>query len=522
MELPKKPTHRFQLKSDWILIIVFALSKLLIHLLTYQNFELHRDAYLYYAQSEHLAWGYIAVPPFIAIVGKLATAIFGNTTFALRFFPALIGAINLLIIGMAVRELKGKWMAITLASLAYLLSPAYLHTNMLFQPVSFNHFFWLLSGYAFILLINRENPKFWILIAIIFGIGFLNKYSIVFLYAAFGIAIPFTSYRKLLVSKYFLVAIILGLLIILPNLWWQYQHNWPVLFHMSELRERQLVHVRISDFMNGQFTMNIQAVLIWLPAVLLTLFYKKENKFRVFGLTYVLVIALLIAGSGKTYYSLGIYLILFVLGACQIEKYLGKFRYYVAGFIILFMAVIFSDTLTSNRLPFTTFKKAQKENAYRWEDGKYHNLPQDMADMTGWKEIGEKTSEIYLGLGEEYRDDCEIFCDHYGQAGAVMFYGKKIDIPQPSSTNGSFAFWSAENMSKRYFIYVQFDPENGTETDSLLSAFFKKFEVASTIRNENFRENGTKIYLCENPTKEGKEFYQQMMGEVKRRYKREE
>ena len=141
------------LKSDWSLIILLAIVKLSVHLITIHNYELHRDAYLYYAQSEHLDWGYIAVPPFIAFVGKIATSLFGNTVFALRFFPALIGAVNVIIIGLFVRNLGGRKFAIALAALAFIFSPAYLHTNALFQPVAFNHFYWLLSGFLFYKLI---------------------------------------------------------------------------------------------------------------------------------------------------------------------------------------------------------------------------------------------------------------------------------------------------------------------------------------------------------------------------------
>ena len=164
----------FLVSREWQLILFFVLTKLLIHFFTYSNFELHRDAYLYYAQSDHLSWGYISVPPSIALIGKFATLIFGNTVFGLRFFPALIGGINLIIIGLATMELGGKKIAITLASLAYLLSPAYLHNNALFQPVSFNHFYWLLSGYLLLVMIKRNNPKIWIWISITFGLAFLN------------------------------------------------------------------------------------------------------------------------------------------------------------------------------------------------------------------------------------------------------------------------------------------------------------------------------------------------------------
>jgi hypothetical protein len=31
---------------------------------------------------------------------------------------------------------------------------------------------------------------------------------------------------------------------------------------------------------------------------------------------------------------------------------------------------------------------------YRWEDGKNHTLPQDFADMIGWKELAVKVDSI--------------------------------------------------------------------------------------------------------------------------------
>ena len=101
-----RPT--FVVSREWQLILFFASVKLLVHFFTFANFELHRDAYLYYAQSEQLSWGYISVPPSIAVFGKLSTFIFGNTVFGLRFFPALIGSFNLIVIGLFVKELGGK------------------------------------------------------------------------------------------------------------------------------------------------------------------------------------------------------------------------------------------------------------------------------------------------------------------------------------------------------------------------------------------------------------------------------
>ena len=148
-----------KIKQTEIIITGLALFKFLIHLLTNTNYELHRDALLYYSLGEHLDWGYTSVPPFIAVIARLSTTLFGNTTFALRFFTAVIGSISVIIIAKIVKELKGGTLAIVIATLAFIFSPAFLRSNTLFQPVSFNQFFWLLSGYFIVKLINIKYPK---------------------------------------------------------------------------------------------------------------------------------------------------------------------------------------------------------------------------------------------------------------------------------------------------------------------------------------------------------------------------
>ncbi len=501
-----------------LLIILFATVKILIHFFTHVNFELHRDAYLYYAQSEHIAWGFSSVPPLNAVMGKIATLIFGNTSFGLRFFPALIGGANLIIIGLAVRELGGKALAISLASLAFILSPAYLHTNALFQPVSLNQFFWLLSEYLLLLMIKRDDSKFWLWIALVFGLAFLNKYSIVFLDAALGLAVLVSPYRYHYKSKYFLYGIALGFLMILPNLIWQYQNNWPVIMHLSELRETQLIHVKISDFLLDQVMMNSQALLLWLGALLVPLFYKKESHYRIFSWLFIFVVLVLVFGSGKSYYTLGAYPILFAFGAYFTEKYLSKGLYMVFGFLVVSMVIALYVSQSFDGIPLSTVEKTIKKAGFRWEDGVYHDLPQDMADMTGWSELGEEVAKVFYSLGPENMNNCDIFCYHYGQAGAVMFYGKKQHVPQPISFNDSFVFWAPDSLTKDYMIWVHSGLEREFDPDSSLPDMFEHVELMYVMDNKYFREDATRIYLCQSPSDDYKAYYKTRIKGLRDRY----
>ena len=163
------------------LIAGLAFFKLLIHLFTNTNYGLHRDEFLYLAEGQHLAWGYMEVPPMIAFLAKIVS-FFGDSVFAVRFLPALVGSLMVALIGLLVKDLGGKRWAITFACLAFIVSPAFLRTNFLFQPVSFNQFFWFLSAFWVIRLIKFENPKYWYYLGITAGFGFLTKYSIVFFF----------------------------------------------------------------------------------------------------------------------------------------------------------------------------------------------------------------------------------------------------------------------------------------------------------------------------------------------------
>ena len=110
---------------------------------------------MYIDLGNHLAWGYQSVPPSIAVFANISRFLLGDTTFAIRFFPAIIGALSLLIIGIMVKEAGGGKWAQFFALLAFLLSPAFLRCNTLFQPVSFNQFYWLLLAF----LLFRPGPR---------------------------------------------------------------------------------------------------------------------------------------------------------------------------------------------------------------------------------------------------------------------------------------------------------------------------------------------------------------------------
>jgi hypothetical protein len=465
---------------------------------------------LYFSLSENLDWGFASVPPFIGFITKVTTFLFGYSAFSLNLFPVIAGVVSLLLIALIVKEIGGKTFAIIVACLAFLLSPAFLRSNSLLQPVSFDQFFWLLSAYFFVRLINSGNSIYWIWIMIAWGVGFMNKYLIAGYAFSFIAALLFTPHRKLLLSKNFLYGVALAFLIVLPNIVWQFQHNLPVIRHLTELSQNQLINVSAVGFLLDQIIMNLPALAVWMTGLVVFLFYKAERKYQVLSIASILVILLLLISHGKSYYTLGAYTLLFAMGGYAIEKYYSRFL--KAAVIVLI--ILLSIPVLPYSLPILSFHAMEKYSkpmaaaTNRWEDGKTHSLPQDYADMTGWKELSEIVISTYDSLPQEVRNNCDIYADNYGQAGAIYFYGFNKGIPRPISFSDNFLFWAPDSIKSENLIYVNHELGD-------IPLLFKNYELKGEVNNPYFRENGVKVFFCSHPTESYKAFYKSKVKELK-------
>lgn len=500
-------------RKEWIIISVFVAVKVLVHFLTNTTYDLHRDTFLYYSLSENLDWGYASCPPFIAFITRISTLLFGYSAFSLNLFPVIAGVISIFLIALIVKELGGKTFAIIIALLSFLLSPAYLRSNSLMQPVSFDQLFWLTSAFFIVKLINTQNAKYWLWIMGIWGLGFMNKYLIAGYAFSFLLALLISQYRKLLFSKYFLLGCLLAFLIVLPNIIWQYQHNWAVFYHMDMLNKSQLVNVSAKGFIIDQLMMNLHAIVVWITGFIVFFFFKEERKFFVLSLASFFILTLLLLTHGKSYYTLGGYTLLMAMGGYAIEKYYSK-SMRVVTLVLMILLAIPALPFSLPVLSFPAMEQYSKmlNQTNIWEDGKPHSLPQDYADMTGWKELGNAVIKTYTSLPKDVQDNCSIYTENYGQAGAIYYYGRPYDLPRPICFNDNFLIWAPDSISKNYLIYV--NDELGDDMKFL----FKKIEKKEEILNPYFRENGLQIYFCSQPTNIFRAFYKRKVKELKKVY----
>ncbi|GAI52996.1 unnamed protein product, partial [marine sediment metagenome] len=146
------------------------------------------------------------------------------------------------------------------------------------------------------------------------------QYSVAFYTASIVVALLLTKDRKIFLNKHLYLSAAVALLIMFPNILWQYNHNFPLIAHMEELKEEQLQFNNPLDFLTDQLMMFLPCVFIWLAGLYFTAFTSEGKPYRTVAFTYLFVIALLTYMNGKSYYAAGAYPVLFAFGAFYLEK----------------------------------------------------------------------------------------------------------------------------------------------------------------------------------------------------------
>ncbi|MHB8209704.1 ArnT family glycosyltransferase [Mucilaginibacter sp.] len=487
-------------------ILVFVAIKVVLNLFAMPHFGFHRDELLHMALGDHLAWGYKEVPPAIAVIAKLSSTLFGDSVFATRVFCTLFAGLIVWFTGLITVELGGRKFAITLACLGIILAPAFVASEYLLQPVIFDQFWWVLTVYLIVKYINSSSVKYLYFIGIAVGLGLLTKYTMGFFTLALVIGLLFTKQRRLLFNKHVLGAILVALILFIPNIIWQFQHHLPVITHMSALRRTQLEYIKPSDFISQQMMVNGSFILLWLTGFFFLIFSFKLRKYQFLAFAYIAIFLFLIEMSGKNYYLFGAYPMLFAAGGFGFERWIKNNNYFLRTMVILLISVpnlvLFPMLLpvlplkqtlaffkfTDNNLSFFDF-------AVIWEDHQKHPTTQDYGDMFGWDEMTKKVADTYNTLTPNQQKHTIIWADNYGEAGAIHHFGKLYNLPDVYSLDSSFTLWTPRSLSPDYIIYVD-DDDNVSKR---LAPYMQSCKKVGEVDNPLSREKGTSIYLLTKP-----------------------
>ena len=124
----------------------------------------------------------------------------------------------------------------------------------------------------------------------------------------------------------------------------------------------------------------------------------------------------------------------------------------------------------------------------------YAVFPQYLGDRFGWDTMTATLANVSNSLPPAERSQACIFTLNYGEASALIFLGKKYDLPPVISGHNNFYLWGPGSCNGQVIITVGF-----SRSDDLKS-FMNVTQVALiTCSYCQPEENNLPVYLCTQP-----------------------
>lgn len=186
---------------------------------------MEQEAY-YWNYSQHLDLSYLDHPPMVATIIWLGTSLFGTNEFAVRIGAFVCWLITAFFIyRLTSRIYPGSAALGSIALLALL--PLYFGAGLMMTPDAPLLAAWSALLYFLYRTLVEGEAKAWAGVGLSLGFGLISKYTIVLLGPAILSFMLIDRYaRRWFIKPGPYIAVLLALLLFLPVLIWNFQHEW--------------------------------------------------------------------------------------------------------------------------------------------------------------------------------------------------------------------------------------------------------------------------------------------------------
>jgi 4-amino-4-deoxy-L-arabinose transferase-like glycosyltransferase len=489
-------------RADTAILLALALCLLVLHILTNGQYGYHRDELATLDDAHYLAWGYVAYPPVTPFLARVALELFGVSLRGARFFPALAQAIAVLLTGLMARELGGKRLAQIVAALAVAISPVSLSAGALLQYVAFDYLWWVLTAYLLIRLLRTEDPRLWLGIGAVLGLGMMTKYTMIFLVAGIVVGLLLTDARRYLKSRWLWMGVALSLVIFLPNLIWQIQHNFISLDFLHHIHARDIRIGRANGFLPDQLKVsaNLLTAPLWLAGLWFYFRMPDGKQFRMIAWMFVIPLALFVVAKGRGYYLAPAYPMLLAGGAVLEERWIHSLG---MGWSRLVRAATFAALAIGGIAVAAVVLPIAPMNSPWW---KYASkVDGDFREEVGWPELVAEVARVRGSLPADEQRRTGILATNYGEAGAIDLYGSAYGLPKAISGVNSYWWRGYPDPPPQTLIVLGLSRHHMEEN-------FQSCELAGHetnpygVKNEE-TEDHPDIFVCRNLRKPWPEFW---------------
>tara|TARA_Y100000310_G_C20695451_1_gene825389 strand:- start:3770 stop:5479 length:1710 start_codon:yes stop_codon:yes gene_type:complete len=378
-------------------------------------------------------------PPLVFLIQFIFFKLFGISVLASRLPFALAGIGSVFLVYLLAKQLYNEKVAL-LASLVLAVSSFHVWLSKIgyLEPIAI--FFILLTLYLF--LKGLKNNKLFIWFGVALGLTMLTKYTIAFIFPAIFLYLLIKN-RKVLINKYFVIAIVIAVLIFSPVLFYNYK-VWQTRGHF-DLQLAGLFGQDMSDWpgmsggaISGEYLQQAKSVwqqfsssyslslylvlIVSLVYILinLTLKFKDNKNLFLILLLFFATVQFAFVGVNDRFISLFIPFLAITVAVGLVKLYdftiaqsgltiVKKFAYIIVLTVLLLTELLYTVNTNILREPIGQPGKHFSNN--RWENTGFNQLEKHLVEngYFDFKGIRKITDSDELGLYQEDLIGSDVF-----------------------------------------------------------------------------------------------------------------
>jgi hypothetical protein len=441
------------LKSDIGVLVLIAVARVVLHTATNGQYGFHRDELQTLDDARHLDWGFVVYPPVVPLLARLELLLFGTSLVGFRLLAAVAVSAAMLFAGLIAKELGGQRREQVLAAIATGIAPVSLAQGAVFQYVSFDYLWCVLLTYFLVKLLKTEDPRWWLAVGAVVGLGMQTKYTMAFFAIGLLGGLVSTGARRYFFSAWLWTGLALSLLIFLPNLIWQTQHHFISLDFLKHIHARDVSQGRTQGFLLQQLWLCVNPVTIPFVFMGVWFYFDREEgrRYRLLGWMYVVTLAIFLLAKARFYYLAPMYPVLMAAGSVLWGQWVRSLR--PTSSRVLRGGLWAGMALAGLIFALTTMPVAPIGSRVWKFTSEVHD---QFREQIGWTDLAQTVARVYDALPAEEQKRSGILTDNYGEGGALNLYGPSYGLPRAMAGTNSFWYRGYTEPSPETVILVGF------------------------------------------------------------------
>jgi hypothetical protein len=442
----------------------------------------HRDELYFIACGHHLAWGYPDQPSLVPLIARVMTAIDPRSLVVLRLPSDVAAAGTVFLTGVIARELGAGRSGQLVAAGSMAISSLLLGSGHLLSTETFT-----LTAFAALLalslhIIRTGRNTLWPAVGVVTGVALMTNDLPVFLALALGFGVLVAGPRKVLLSPWLWLGVVIAVAIWSPYLLWQAHHHFP------ELKIAKSIAAGDSGTSAPRWQIPIQQlylaspalVPLWIAGLVSLLRAHKHRWTRSFGIAYLVLLAIVIATGGKPYYLANMFPLLLAAGAQPSVDWMRRhLRWRIVWWAFAGVGVVIVALIT---LPIEPVGNVHNTNIVA--------VNYDAGETIGWPAYVSEIAAAYRNLPPNPRT--VILAENYGEAGAIERYGAGSHLPQVYAVQNAFWLWGPPPAAATTALALGYSRRQ-------LDGTFIHVQPVGKLNNHvdvDNDEQGTELYAC--------------------------